>query len=456
MLETYLILLTDSWRLFKHNFSRSPLMYALFFGMSILSVVMIAGISFIFVRVGIELAVKDLFFVVFGMFFLKTAYDFYRLYITNNALVYALSTEKKQSVILSEIVLMILWTNLGLWALFTGFYTLLISGLSLNFNGTEAYLLFTFSIPLATLIGSIVTLFIFSKYRLVLSLIGIPIYLLWYELNWTNLLIVGIIYGLLYIISLRIVLQSYLSKSQKSKSHQKENTRFPGSIWSVFVKESLFLWRERLLFSIIFSAVFIGVSTGYLSVYGESMFLPDEIRFFTDYLSSETYAFVGSYILVVYSSVFITLNVFLNEENKVWLLKLLPISSETFVWGKITVLLLSFLASIPFLAFFFAFTNAASAPSIILLYTFSFLSGIIIAAPLGSKYIGGTSDILLLYSVSLFMLFIVSLNFMVIQYAFSLGFYTIFFLLFIILVLSLFLVLSVKISSYFLQHVKTV
>ncbi len=419
--------------------------------MIMFSVMMIAGLSLIFIRLEINLSVHDLFFIIFGVFVLKAAYDFYRLFTTKKPLVYALSTQKNQSIVVAEIVFAILWSNLGFWALLSGFYTLLLMNFTLPFNGAEAYILLTISVGFASMLGSVITLFLFSNKRFLLPFLGLPILFLWSSFSWITLGIIILLYFFIFVLSIQMVLSSYLFQQQKNKSHEKERVQFKGSIFSVFVKESLYLWRERLLVSIVFSASFLGISTGYLSVYGQSVFLPEEIRFFTMYLSTETYAFVGTYVLVVYSSVFITLNVFLNEENKVWLLKLLPVSSNVFIWGKITVLLLSFLASLPFLAFFIAFTNGQSAFTIILFYSFSFISGVIVTAPLGSKYIGGTSDILLLYSLSLLMLVIVGINFLVIQYVMNLGFYTPIFIIFVITILLFLIFISSLVSSFFLK-----
>lgn len=419
--------------------------------MTVFSVIMIVGISLVFIRLDIELAERDLFFVILSIFILKGAYDFYRLFTTKKPLVYAFATQKKQTTTVAEIIFAILWSNLGFWALLSGFYTVLLMNFTLPFNGAEAYILLTVSVGLASIIGPVTTLFLFSNKRFFLPFISVPLLGLWAYFSWINLGLIILFYLFLSVVSLRFVLESYLFQQQKNRSHENENTQFKGSVLSVFVKESLYLWRERLLLSIIFSASFLGIGTGYLSVYGQSIFLPEEIRFFTMYLSSETYAFVGTYVLVVYSSVFITLNMFLGEKDKVWILKLLPIPANIFVLGKLSALFLSFLTSIPFLAFFIAFTQGESAVSIILLYVFSFLSGTIIAAPLGSKYLGSTSDVLLLYSLSLLMLFVVGINFLIIQYAMHLGLYTTIVIIFVILILLFLLYMSYLISSVFLQ-----
>ncbi|HMA83919.1 MAG TPA: hypothetical protein VKP59_06800 [Candidatus Thermoplasmatota archaeon] len=454
MLETFNLIITDSWRSFHKNLTQSPLLYVLFFSMAVFSVMMIAGISLVFLRLDILISIRELFFVIFGIFLLKAAYDFYRFFITKHALVYTLSTQRKQSVILSEIGFVIIWSNLGLWALLSGFYTLLIFFLNLSFDGTIAYLFLTAAVILASILGSFLSYLLFSKYRWLLPLVNSPLLLLWFNFSWTALIFLFIIYISLFRIFSRFALDSYLFQQQKNKVHIDETIRFPGSFWSVCVKEWIFLWRERLLISIIFSASFLGISTGYLAVFGQSSFLPEELQFFTNYLTLETYAFVGIYVLVVYAAVFITLNLFLTEENKIWLIKSVPLSAKSFVLGKMVAMLLPGIASIPFLAFFLAFTQAESAITVIWMFIFSFLSGIIITAPLGSKYIGKNSDVLLLYSVSLIMLFISGIGFSIIEFARNSQLFTIVLsVTFLILVGLLFF--SLKVSAFFLNQIKT-
>ncbi|MBS3748552.1 MAG: hypothetical protein KGY65_01020 [Candidatus Thermoplasmatota archaeon] len=455
MLETFNLIIADSWRSFKKNLTQSPLLYVLFFAMAVFSVMMIAGISLVFFRLDILISTKQLFFAIFGIFLLKAAYDFYRSFITNHALVYALSTQKKQLIILSEIVLVIIWSNLGFWAVLSGFYTLLIFLLHLSFEGTIAYLFLTAAVLLSGIIGSLLCYLLFSKYRWFIPLLTSPLLFLWLSFNWVVLSFISIFYIVLFWVSLRNVLEGYLFQQQKNKIHNGETTKFPGSFWSVCVKEWIFLWRERLLASIVFSASFLGIITGYLAVFGQSLFLPEEIRFFTNRLSLETYAFVGIYVLVVYTAVFITLNLFLTEENKVWLIKSIPLSAESFVLGKLVAMILPAIASIPFLAFFLAFTQGESTGLIIWLFIFSFVSGVIIAAPLGSKYIGKKSDILLLYSVSLIMLLISSIGFSLAELARVLQAYSFIILAGTLFILLCLLFISVKISAFFLNQLKS-
>jgi hypothetical protein len=417
---------------------------------------MIVGISIVFLRFEISIAVRDLFFVIFGLVLLKAAYDFYHVFTTKQEAVYALSTPVKQSRTVFEMALFIFWTNLGFWAVLSGLYTLIIANLNVSFDGAEAYLLITTGVILSIIVGITLSFILFSKYRIFVTLLGFPLILLWDQFNWTIIFFSFLIYLSVLWILFRNVLHAFLYQHQKNRSHEKQRVRFPGGIWSICIKEWLFLWRERLLISIIFSSSFLGFSSGYLAVFGESLLLPEQIRFFAMRLSIETYAFVGIYVLVVYTSVFITLNLFLQEEKTIWLLKSLPLPTDVFVTGKILSMILSFLASIPFLAFFLAFTQGEAFEIVIWLFLFSFLSGMSIAAPLGSRYIGGKSDVLLLYSVSLIMLVILSIGFGLVEIAFRLDEFASFLLIGILIVQFFILIGSLKLSSIFLKKAVTV
>lgn len=452
MLETYSLLLTDSLRSFQKNLFRSPVLYLLFFSMTLFSVFMIVGISIVFIRFDISIAVRDLFFLIFGLFILKAAYDFYHVFITKKEAVYALSTPVKQSRTVFEMALFIFWTNVGFWAVLSGLYTGIIANLNVSFDGAEAYLLITAGVMLAILVGIALCFILFSKYRITVTLLGVPLILLWYQFNWTFVFLSFMIYLMVLLILFRNVLIAFLFQYQKNRSHERERVYFPGSILSICVKECLFLWRERLLLSIIFSASFLGFTSGYLAVFGESLFLPEQIRFFAMRLSIETYAFVGIYVLVVYTSVFISLNLFLEEERTIWLLKSLPISTQVFVTGKTLSMILPFFASIPFLAFFLAFTQGEAFEVVLWLFIFSFLSGMSIAIPLGSRYVGGKSDVLLLYSVSLIMLVVLGIGFLLIEFAQMYDDFSIVFLLLLLIIQFFILIGSVKVSSRFLKN----
>ena len=155
--------------------------------------------------------------------------------------------------------------------------------------------------------------------------------------------------------------------------------------------------------------------------------------------------------MTIYASVFISLNLFLNEENTIWIIRNLPISEKTIIYGKGFSLILPFFCSIPFIAYFSAFTQGESLFYLIWFFIFSFLAGVIISFPIGAKYIGKKSDIMLLYSVSMIILFIlgISYSFTNIFYLFFLN--NIIFYLLILLIEILLLYLSFNLSAYILS-----
>jgi hypothetical protein len=231
----------------------------------------------------------------------------------------------------------------------------------------------------------------------------------WFLFSWKFLIfILAISIGLLGL-SILQVNQSYLYVHRK-KRKRVSSQNWKGVIQAVFQKETTMLWRDNLFFSVIVSAVVMGIFCGYVSSYGAAQFLPESLNMFTTNIPVLGYAFMGVYVLVVYAAVFIGLNVFLNEQNTVWLIHLLPVSTSTIVWGKIASLCLSFLACIPFVAFFTAFTQGSEVWMTIWLLLFGFLSGCILSSIIGSYYCGRKSDVLLLYSVSLLMFIVIAVG----------------------------------------------
>ena len=155
--------------------------------------------------------------------------------------------------------------------------------------------------------------------------------------------------------------------------------------------------------------------------------------------------------MTIYASVFISLNMFLNEEETIWIIRNMPVSEKTIIYGKSLSLLLPFLCSIPFIAFFSAFTQGESLLFLIWFFIFSYLAGLIISFPLGAKFLGKKSDIMLLYSVSMVILFILGITYSV-TIVFDLLFISdILFYVFILLVELFLLYLSFEISANILS-----
>jgi len=411
MLETYNVVLINSFRNFKRNVVSSPTLYFLFSIMLVFSILFVGFLTLFFIQTDVSVDLNDVFFLIVFLFLLKASYDFYNYFIKSDPVTYALSTQVSHFKIVFEIFMVVFWTTLGLWVLFFSLYSVSLIMSGINPDYPLIYLKFTFGIMLASVLGSTIVLHYFSKkkYRL------IPLCFIFYILTFYNdiisvliILIVSFIYLLL---SSKFCLDSFQFVSRKTRKKEKAQLWLSNSIKAVFYKEITILWRERVLFSIIFSAVLMGIVTGYIALFGAEEFLPESLKTIASMIAPESYAFFGIYVLTIHGAVFISLSFFLNEEHTLWLIRHLPVKMKTYVYGKALALIIPFICSIPFIAYYSAFTNGESLFFLIWFLIFSYLAGIIICFPLGAKYVGKKSDILLLYSVSLFIFGILGISF---------------------------------------------
>jgi len=447
MLETYNLILTDIIRNFKRNIKSSPILYFLFFVMMIFSIAMMAMLTMYFINNDISINLSDVFFVIFFMFLIKTSVDFYRYYINSKPFVYVLSLPISILKSLFEIFLLIFWIQLGLWVFFSSIYHIFIYNIGINLSYPLIYFQFLFGVILSIILGTIIPIHIYSKKKYRIIPVAIFLICLWFWNDILSLIIITILSFLYLIISLNYSFDSYLYVHRKERKKESFIKFKSGLKKAIFLKETIILWRDKLLISILFTSVFIGFFSGYFAVFGESDFLPESLKMVVSLFSKEIYAFFGIYIMTIYSSVFISLNMFLNEENTLWIIRNMPISEKTIIYGKSLSLLLPFLCSIPFIAYFSAFTLGDSILYLIWFFIFSYLAGVIISFPLGAKYIGKKLDIMLLYSVSMIILFILGIT-----YSFTNIFHlffsnTIIFYLIIVLVEIILLYLSFEISA---------
>jgi len=447
MLETYNLILTDIIRNLKGNIKSSPILYFLFFVMMIFSIAMIAMLTMYFINNDISINLSDVFFVIFFMFLIKTSVDFYRYYINSKPFVYVLSLPTSILKSLFEIFLLIFWIQLGLWVFFSSIYHIFIYNIGINLSYPLIYFQFLFGVILSIILGTIIPIHIYSKKKYRIIPVAIFLICLWLWNDILSLIIITILSFLYLIISLNYSFDSYLYVHRKERKKESFIKFKSGLKKAIFLKETIILWRDKLLISILFTSVFIGFFSGYFAVFGESDFLPESLKMIVSLFSKEIYAFFGIYIMTIYSSVFISLNMFLNEENTLWIIRNMPISEKTIIYGKSLSLLLPFLCSIPFIAYFSAFTLGDSILYLIWFFIFSYLAGVIISFPLGAKYIGKKLDIMLLYSVSMIILFILGIT-----YSFTNIFHlffsnTIIFYLIIVLVEIILLYLSFEISA---------
>ncbi|MEM0493021.1 MAG: hypothetical protein QXS02_03580, partial [Candidatus Thermoplasmatota archaeon] len=373
--------------------------------MMIFSVIMFAALTMFILKSDISINMHDFFFTLFFVFLLKTASDTHKYYIDSPELSYTLSTDTNHTRIISEIILTILSVELLIWLALSGFYLLsAVTIYKINIYYPFEYILFTLGVITATMIGSTLSIYFFSPYRIRLlpSMILLGLYLVTRNIYSVILTIPAALIHLIW--SIGNSWSSYLFVSRKKREQESGNAKKRGVIPSLFHKETTTLWRERLLPSFVLTSVITALGSGYMIQNGTD-FLPVFMRERLENFLPSLFVFIGVYIIILYTSVFPSLVLFLNEEKTLWILRNMPLNTNTIVHGKASSLLLCFLAATPFIPYISMFIELDTIPYLIWLFIFSYILGIMITLPLSAKYIGKKSDILLLYSISM-MLFV--------------------------------------------------
>lgn len=406
MFETLKVILIESKRNLFSKFRTSPILYLFFSAMVFFSIIMFAFLTFILLRTEVETTLEDFFFSVFFIILLKSAADFHTYYIKAPQISYPLSTQVNQTKTIFEIFLAILVVQLALWFSFSGLYLLTLFALRIDIWYPLEYLFFSIGIILATLLGSMISLHFFSpkRHRLIPALLLLSYY--WFT---KDLILVSLtlpIVLLYFVLSIENGLTSYLFVNRKERIKERDIVRKRDIINALFNREITVLWRDRLLFSFLFTAITTALGTGYLVIYGTDILIPESIREMAEELLPSMFVFLGVYVVIIYTAVFPGLNLFLNEEKTMWILRNLPVKNETIVNGKVLSLAPCFLTAVPFLAYITIFIDSDDLVFLTWFLSFSFIAGVIISVPLGAKYVGKKSDVLLLYSVAM-LLFII-------------------------------------------------
>lgn len=321
---------------------------------------------------------------------------------------YALATQVPHKKTVGDIVLTILVTNLTLWFSFSLLYLLVLSLFPISLDYSFEYLLFSINVLIAVLLGCSLSLHFFSKrpYRILptLFLLGF----LWCS---QSILFVAYMFPLAVIHllwSLSHPMESYRFVKRKKRSNEQSHMHPRGIIHALFIREVTAVWRERLYFSFNSMSIMTAIGTGYFFLYGFELLVPLSLQKYISGFLPSLFVFLGCYIVIMYAAVFPALNLFLTEEKTIWILRNLPLTHETIVYGKTLALSLSFLTTLPFLAIVPIFLGADDLLFLLWFLVFSFLAAIIIAVPLGVKYVGRKSDILLLYSVAMILFVLLS------------------------------------------------
>jgi hypothetical protein len=234
---------------------------------------------------------------------------------------------------------------------------------------------------------------------------------------------------------------------RKKRVKEKSQIKKRNVIGALFNREITVIWRDKLFYSFIFSSCVTGFGAGYLFLYGDKLFIPESLlELYGGFLPS-MFVFMGVFVVIVYTGVFPALNLFLNEEKTMWIIRHIPLKSETIVFGKTSALALCFATSIPFIPYISIFIGFDKIVFLVWFLIFSYIAGIIISVPLGVKYVGKKSDIMLLYSIAMILFAVLGSAAMlgiIIENQFS---YPILFYVLILLVEIVVLYVSLKISS---------
>lgn len=409
MLETCRLLLTEITRNLLRKMKTSPILYTFFSAMIFFSIVMFAFLTFFLLHTKTTFNFMDVFYAVFFLLLMKSATDLHTHFITAPQASYALSTHVAHRKTVGEIVLTILLMNIGLWFSFSLLYILVLSALRIPLNYPVEYLLFSINIMIAILLGCSLSLHFFSlkQYRMIPTLVLLVFF--WFS---QSLLFISCMFPLAILHccwSLSHPLESYRFVKRKERTKERAQVHLRGSLITLFYREVTVIWRERLYFSFISMSITTALGTGYLYLYGTDLFIPESIQKLVSGFLPTLFVFLGCYIVIMYAAVFPALNLFLTEEKTMWILRNLPIKNETIIYGKTLALSLSFLATLPFLAFVPIFLGIDDLLFLLWFLGFSFLAAIIIAIPLGVKYVGKKSDILLLYSVAMILFVLLSI-----------------------------------------------
>ncbi len=387
----------------------SPLLYAFFSAMIFFSLVMFAFLTFFLLNTEISFTLTDVFYAVFFLLLMKSASDLHTYFVSSPQVTYALSTPVSQQRTVGNVILTIVAVNMMIWFLFSLIYLAVLQLFHIPLTYTMEYCLFSISVFIAILLGCSLCLHYFSQkpYRMIPTVLLLSLCWLSQSLLFVVLILPLAVIHCLW--SMSHPMDSYRFVRRKERASERASVHPRGILQTLFIREVTGIWRERLFFSFIFMSLVTAIGTGYLFLHGTDLFIPESLqRYFQGSLPS-LFVFLGCYIVVMYSAVFPALNLFLSEEKTIWILQTLPVKNDTIVYGKTLALGLCFLTTLPFLAVIPIFLGGDDIIFLLWFLCFSFLAAIILAIPLGVKYVGKKSDILLLYSVAMILFVLLSI-----------------------------------------------
>ncbi len=410
MFETTKIVLLNNRRDLVSKMKESPVLY-FFFGLIIFfSILMFAFLGFYLqiIDTGLEIKLTDIFFMVFFIFMAKSGVDFYNNFVKPGEVTYALSTQIDHKKTITEIYFAVFATNIFIWFTLSSLFIFFLFLLPINISYPLEYFYFNIGVITAIVIAPTIVINFFSNQRARLIPTLVILAFIFYIQQPLYVVFIFPLAVVHLFWSLRYSLSSYQNIRRKPRINEKSQVKVRDSIKALFHKETTILWRDNLFFSFVFTSIVTGIGSGYLYLYGDELLIPESLRgMYADFLPA-LFVFVGVLVVVVYTSVFPSIALFLNEEKTMWIIRHTPIDNKTLIRGKATTLLLSFLSGVPFIFFISIFMGIEHIFFVTWLLLFSFIASAILAIPLGVKYVGKKSDVMLLYSVTMILFVVLS------------------------------------------------
>lgn len=252
MLNTSRILLIETSRNLIKKVKESPILYLFFSSMLFFSIVMFAFLTFFLLHTKTTVNFIDVFYMVFFLFLLKSAADLHTYYITAPQMSYPLSINISQRKTVGEIVIAIVFINMGLWFAFSALYLVCLSLLNVRVGYPVEYLLFSINLLISIVLGCTVSLHFFSskKYRLLPTLL--LLLFIWYT---QSLLFITLMLPVAFLHiwwALHHPLDSYRFVKRKERTKERRQAQMRGILSTLFYRETTVVWRERLYFHLCF------------------------------------------------------------------------------------------------------------------------------------------------------------------------------------------------------------
>jgi hypothetical protein len=410
MFETTKIVIKNNKRDFLSKINESPVLYFFFSLIMLFSIIMFSFLTYYFqtVDIGLDINLEEVFLMVFFVFMAKAGVDFFKNYVKPGEVTYALSTQVEHKKTISEIFYAVFLSNLFVWFLLSTLFIFFLFLLQIDIAYPFEYLYFSIGVITSIIIGSTIAINFFSTNGLRLLPSAVLLAFFFYSQNPLFILFISPLALVHLFWSLKHAISSYQNIRRKLRINERSQVKIRNRIKALFYKETTILWRDKMFFSFIFTSSITGVGTGYLYRYGTELLIPEALRdIYADFLPA-LFIFVGVLIVVIYTSVFPSLNLFLNEEKTMWIIRHIPIYNKTLILGKTTTLLLCFVTAIPFIFYLSIFLGFDQVLFVTWLLMFSFIASAIISIPLGVKYVGKKSDVMLLYSVTMILFVVIS------------------------------------------------